>query len=61
MLHFDGATYHRAETVRQFIQDMGIQAIIKGPYGYDSMVCELFFSALKATNLNPQFTKTSKK
>ena len=61
VLHFDGAPYHKTDDVRDYLRMQGVQAIINGPYGYDSVVCELFFSALKSTNLHPTHAKTSKK
>ena len=60
ILLLDGAAYHRSDEVRKFFCQIGVQIILAGPYGYDSMVCELFFSALKRVNLNPTFDKTSK-
>jgi len=60
ILLLDGAAYHRSDEVRKFVCQIGVQIILAGPYGYDSMVCELFFSALKRVNLNPTFDKTSK-
>ena len=40
---------------------MKVKALISGPYGYDIAPVEMFFSAMKSTNLNPELIKTGKK
>ena len=40
---------------------MGIKTIISGPYGYEIAPIEMFFAALKSTNLNSGMIQTGKK
>ena len=42
------------------LERLNIPAIIMGPYGYDAAPVELFFSALKRGNLNPEEMPISK-
>ena len=61
VLQFDGATYHRSQEVRNFLRNIGVKALISGPYGYDIAPIEMLFAALKSTNLDPGMIKTGKK
>ena len=61
ILQFDGAAYHRSAETRNYFANMGIKTIIAGPYGYKIAPAEIFFAALKSTNLNPDMIQTGKK
>ena len=61
IFQFDGATYHRSAETRNYLANMGIKTIISGPYGYEIAPIEMFFAALKSTNLNSGMIQTGKK
>ena len=61
VLQFDGATYHRSAETRNYLANMGVRAMISGPYGYDIAAIEMLFSGIKSTNLNPDLIRTGKK
>ena len=61
VIQFDGATYHRSAETRNFLANMGVKAMVSGPYGYEIAPIETFFAGIKATNLNPDLIKTGKK
>ena len=61
VLQFDGATYHRSAETRNFLANMGVRAMVSGPYGYDIAPVEMLFASIKSTNLNPDLIKTGKK
>ena len=61
IFQLDGATYHTSYETRNFLTNSGVQTIISGPYGYNIAPIEMFFAALKATDMNPARIKTGKK
>ena len=61
VFQFDGATYHRSAETRNFLANMGVRAMISGPYGYEIASVEMLFAGIKSTNLNPDLIRTGKK
>ena len=61
VLQFDGATYHRSAETRNFLANIGVKAMVSGPYGYEIAPIETLFAGIKSTNLNPDLIKTGKK
>ena len=57
----DGASYHICDEVQQHLSTLNIPIIYTGPYSYDACPCELFFSQLKSTEINPEGLPTGKK
>ena len=57
----DGASYHISGEVQTYLSDLKIPVIFTGPYSYDACPCELFFSQLKSTELNPEGLSTGTK
>lgn len=57
----DGASYHIGEEVQEHLSTLKIPIIYTGPYSYSAAPCELFFSQLKNTELNPEALTTGKK
>ena len=56
----DGALWHTSEETINTLERLNIPSIIMGPYSYDGAPVELFFSALKRGNLNPEEVYLSK-
>ena len=50
----DGATYHTCASTLNLLRDLGVPVIFTGPHSYDASPIELWFSALKAVDLNPR-------
>ena len=44
VMQFDGASYHRSAETRNYLTNIGVKAIISGPYGYEIAPIEMFFS-----------------
>ena len=61
VFQFDSASYHHSLITRNYLANLGIKTVICGPYGYDMAPVELFFAALKSTDINPDHVKTGKK
>ena len=61
ILMFDNASYHHDIMVLNQLQLQGCDIIFLGPYSFAAAPCELFFSALKRTQLNPHHLATGKK
>ena len=61
IFQLDGAKYHGSYETRNFLTNLGVKTIISGPYGYDIAPIEMFFAALKTTDMNPARIKTGKK
>ena len=57
----DGASYHVSNEVQAHLSNLRIPVIFTGPYSYDACPCELFFSQLKSTELNPEGLPTGTK
>ena len=50
---WDGASYHRAKGTLEMLQRLNVPIMMMGPYSYDAAPCELFFSAFKRDDVNP--------
>ena len=57
----DNAPYHASRATREYFAHHGIQTIFSGPYSYSGCAVELYFAALKQTNLNPTMQATGKR
>ena len=56
MFVYDGASYHKSPGTR-----LGISYVVAAPWGYDTMICEYWFSQFKSQQINPTREKTGKK
>ena len=61
VLLLDGASYHKSSSTLSVFKSLRIPVMILGPHSYDIAVCELFFSFLKSSEMNPMFQPTGKK
>ena len=61
IFQMDGAKYHTSYETKNFLTNLGVKTIISGPYGYNIAPIEMFFAALKATDMNHARVKTGKK
>ena len=61
VLVVDGCAFHKGQAVRNFVRDNQLPYLLMGPYGYASSVCELYWAALKSTNLNMENEGIDKK
>jgi transposase len=50
---WDGASYHRAQGTLEMLERLRVPIMMLGPYSYDAAVIELFFSAFKSKDVNP--------
>jgi len=57
----DGAAYHNSQSTLRIFQGLRIPVMFFGAHSYNLAVCELFFSFLKSTHLNPNMLPTGKK
>ena len=57
----DNASYHVSAYTQRVLQDLRFPVLFLGPHSYDLAVCELFFSFMKSTHINPTFMPTGKK
>ncbi len=57
----DNAKYHSAGLTREYFAHHGIRIMFTGPYSYSGSPVELYFAALKSTNLNPTMHATGKR
>ena len=57
----DNAPYHKEFGLMQQLRLQGCSIIYLGPYSFSAAPCELLFSALKRTQLNPDHLPTGKK
>jgi len=57
----DNAPYHVSASTLQVMRDLRIPILFLGPHSYDIAVCEMFFSFMKSTHLNPTYMPTGKK
>ena len=51
---WDGAAYHRAKGTMDMLKRLNIPITMLGPYSYNAQSCELFYSAFKAEDVNPE-------
>ena len=57
----DNASYHSSRLTREYLAHLGIRTMYTGPYSYSGVPIELYFAALKSTNLNPSMQATGKR
>ena len=57
----DNAKYHSSRKTRNYFAHLGIRVMYTGPYSYSGCPVELYFAALKSTNLNPTMQATGKR
>ena len=57
----DNAPYHSSKLVREYFAHLGIRTMYTAPYSYSGVPIELYFAALKSTNLNPSMQATGKR
>ena len=57
----DNAAYHNSSSTISLLQGLRIPVMFFGPHSYNLAVCELFFSFLKSTHLNPNMLPTGKR
>ena len=57
----DGASYHGSQKTRDYFAHNGIRTMYTAPYSYSGSPIELWFAALKSTNLNPTMQATGKR
>ena len=53
VLLMDNAPYHGSQKTREYLAHKGIRTMYTSPYSYSGSPIELWFAALKSTNLNP--------
>ena len=53
VLILDGASIHWSETTSNMLIRLGVSYMISAPYNFRGAPVEMFFSALKANELNP--------
>ena len=53
VIMMDNAPYHGSQKTRDYFAHNGIRTIYTAPYSYSGSPIELWFAALKSTNLNP--------
>ena len=57
----DNAPYHVSASTMKVLKDLRIPILFFGTHSYNIAVCELFFSFMKSTHLNPTFMPVGKK
>ena len=57
----DNAKYHNGRLTREYFAHHGIKFMYTAPYSYSGSPVELYFAALKSTNLNPTMHATGKR
>jgi len=57
----DNAVYHNSASTLRLLQGLRIPVMFLGPHSYNIAPCELWFSFLKSTHLNPNMLPTGKK
>ena len=60
ILAWDGAAYHRAKGTKEMLKRLNVPIMMLGPYSYDAAPAELFFSAFKSDDVNPNKIPMSK-
>ena len=61
VITLDNAAYHVSASTLKLFKDLRIPVCFLGPHSYNVAPCELFFSFLKSTHLNPEFLPLGKK
>ena len=61
MFVYDGASYHKSPGTRLTLKRLGISYVVTAPWGYDTMICEYWFSQFKSQQINPTREKTGKR
>ena len=57
----DNAKYHSSQKTRDYFAHSNIRIMYTAPYSYSGSPVELYFAALKSTNLNPTMAATGKR
>ena len=57
----DCAPYHSSHKTRTYLKYLGIRVTFTGPYSYSGSPMELWYAALKSTNLTPTMQATGKR
>ena len=52
VIMLDNAAYHRSAFVKRKLADLGVPTLYLGPYHFKMAPVEMFFSHIKARNLN---------
>jgi len=60
IIQWDGAAYHKAQGTQEMIKRLRVPMIMNGPYSYEASPCELFFSAFKLNDINPNHLPVGK-
>ena len=53
VITWDGAPYHRAKGTYEMLKRLQVPISMCGPYSYDAQSAELYYSAFKRVDLNP--------
>ena len=61
ILIVDNARYHSSPGVMKLYEALRVPLMFTGPHSYDFVPCELFFSAFKSVNFNPNRLPLGKK
>ena len=61
VIMMDNASYHGSQKTREYLAHKGIRTMYTAPYSYSGSPIELWFAALKSTNLNPTMQATGKR
>ena len=59
VIMLDNAAYHRSAYVRSKLSDLGIPTLYLGPYHFKMAPVEMFFSYIKARNINFMQTRAN--
>ena len=51
IFQLDGARWHKAPKVKEFLQRMDLKVVISAPYSWDGATVELFYAMLKKGDL----------
>jgi transposase len=57
----DNASYHGTNFTKAVFARLGVTMAFTAPYSWSTSACELFFAALKSTNLIPQSKPAGKR
>ena len=61
VIQLDGAKFQICQQTKRDLIELGFDVIYSAPHSYYGAPCELFFSQLKNSDLNPTSEKKSKK
>ena len=57
----DNASYHSSQTTLNTMEKLNLPILYTGPNSYDAVPAELFFAALKSTDINPRKVSLGKR